>query len=266
MVMQAMTSHLARTMRVPGRCANSPRRGRPCLERIDMPEGTCLVVDCERPLFLRRRCDVHYRQFMRDMGVPAAKLKPSVVERLWTFIDRDPSGCWLWNGNKTKAGYGKFKVDGRDDMAHRVVYRLIVDEIPEGLHIDHLCRVRACVNPSHLEPVTHAENMRRGDGYSGRNARKTHCKHGHEFSPENTTIDKNGHRRCNICHKAWGERRYREGRDAAGLPIRGPLTYTEHVATYLSYDVYIAMTKLAEEKRQSMSATMRELIERGLND
>lgn len=74
----------------------------------------------------------------------------------------EASGCWLWKGAKSKGGYGYLRVMGTPTQAHRVFYERHKGAIPEGLHIDHLCRVRGCVNPDHLEPVTLAENGRRG--------------------------------------------------------------------------------------------------------
>lgn len=79
-----------------------------------------------------------------------------------SFINRDgPNGCWLWTGTIERTGYGRFWLGGRQEIAHRASYALLIGPIPEGLTIDHLCRVRACVNPDHLEPVTLAENIRR---------------------------------------------------------------------------------------------------------
>ena len=104
------------------------------------------------------------------------------------------SGCWLWTKYLTRDGYAKAKlpkVEGdwrhgtRTVVAHRVMYEEYVGPIPEGLTLDHLCRVRHCVNPAHLEPVTAEENVMRGEGPCARNARKTHCDHGHPLSGGN---------------------------------------------------------------------------------
>lgn len=100
------------------------------------------------------------------------------------------SGCWIWMGEVTKShGYGVISVMinwvRTRDYAHRVFYELYKGPIPEGLIIDHLCRVRSCCNPDHLEPVTIAENVRRGESVSARYSKRTHCKHGHLFSDDN---------------------------------------------------------------------------------
>ena len=113
---------------------------------------------------------------------------------------RDPiqatETCWLWRGHVKPTGYGQFY----GQPAHRRVYEAIIGPIPAGLHLDHLCEVLVCVNPAHLEPVTHRENMRR------RNAKVTHCKQGHEFTPENTYQMPSGSRRCRACNRAAASR------------------------------------------------------------
>lgn len=110
----------------------------------------------------------------------------------------DDSGCWLWEWYVHRSGYGMLRQDGRARYAHRVIYERFRGPIPKGLQLDHLCRVRHCVNPDHLEPVTARENQRRGNGWPGIHARKTHCIRGHEFTPENTMIVLNG-RNCAAC-------------------------------------------------------------------
>lgn len=81
--------------------------------------------------------------------------------RFWSKVAVDDSGCWIWTAGKVQ-GYGKLKVSGRHWRAHRYSWEMLVGPIPDGLELDHLCRVIACVNPAHLEPVTHRENLRRG--------------------------------------------------------------------------------------------------------
>ena len=108
--------------------------------------------------------------------------------------------CWLWTGRIDRGGYGRYGENGGG--AHRTSYEWFVGPIPDGLHIDHLCRVRRCVNPDHLEPVTCRENLMRGEGIAVKNARKTHCKYGHPFTPE-STYNERGHRMCRECTRAY---------------------------------------------------------------
>jgi len=116
-------------------------------------------------------------------------------------IARSTEECWLWAGYLGKNGYAKAKVSGVFMMAHRAAYELLVGPIPDGLVIDHICRVRHCVNPNHLRAVTQRENVMCGSGITAANASKTHCSYGHEFSVKNTYIDKVGGRHCRICHR-----------------------------------------------------------------
>lgn len=102
-----------------------------------------------------------------------------VSERLDRLSIPEPnSGCWLWTGAVDENGYPRIAIDGRNGRAHRVSYETHVGPIPDGLHLDHLCRMPCCINPAHLEPVTVAENVLRGWKSRGKN---THCKHGHRI-------------------------------------------------------------------------------------
>lgn len=96
------------------------------------------------------------------------------------------SECWLWAGAVNRHGYPQRKWDGKTHMIHRVVYENEVGEIPEGLTLDHLCRVTTCINPSHMEAVTLRQNILRGQSPSALNAVRTHCANGHKFNKENT--------------------------------------------------------------------------------
>lgn len=119
------------------------------------------------------------------------------------FTDKftiNDEGCWIWNAWTNKYGYGRFHFDGTKQYVHRIAYKVLIGPIPDGLVLDHLCRVRNCCNPQHLEPVTNAENSQRGINY---NRDKTHCPQGHEYSVENTYtyIRKTGNvnRKCRTC-------------------------------------------------------------------
>lgn len=110
--------------------------------------------------------------------------------------------CWLFAGNTSTGGYGYICDRFGMQPAHRVVYQNMVGPIPKGLVMDHLCRVRICINPDHLEPVTDAENILRGIAPSAMNKRKTHCKRGHELSGDNL-IEFRGGRHCRECARQW---------------------------------------------------------------
>lgn len=136
--------------------------------------------------------------------------------RFWgkVALPSPETGCMEWLGFKNTGGYGRFRQSDGIVQAHRTSYELRVGLIPEGLHVDHLCRNRACVRPDHLEAVTNRENVRRGDAgplLVQRHLVKTTCPKGHEYTPENTHINKAGHRRCRTCIKLKNQRyRYPE--------------------------------------------------------
>ena len=129
-------------------------------------------------------------------------MKAREEERFWAKVDRrDEDECWPWTGYVT-AGYGRFYPTRRKGVkAHRYAYELLIGPIPAGLHLDHLCRNKLCMNPQHLEPVTLVENVMRGEGVTVQNAQKTHCLRGHEFTPENTRITPQGWRQCKVCRR-----------------------------------------------------------------
>jgi hypothetical protein len=100
------------------------------------------------------------------------KLTPQQIERFHSCVDRSSESCWLWKGSLDGKGYGQFSIDNLNFVAHRVSFVLAGRTVPVGLELDHLCRVRRCVNPAHLEPVTHRENVRRG--LAGQSPRRRH--------------------------------------------------------------------------------------------
>lgn len=121
-------------------------------------------------------------------------------EKFWPRIEMDPNGgCWLWTGGLDTGGYSVIQHQGRTRIGHRLSYENLIGPIPVGLQLDHKCRVRACVNPDHLEPVTAKENVRRSPIHVG--SRK-HCPKGHAYDAENTKISgSTGERICISCRR-----------------------------------------------------------------
>lgn len=138
--------------------------------------------------------------------------------RFWSKVQKTDT-CWLWTGSLDRYGYGRFNPSRPEAWsAHRYAYLTLVGLIPDGQQLDHLCRVRRCVNPAHLEPVTSRENTMRGETPAAINARKTHCPKGHEYTAENTRVSADGERNCRVCHRAmnarYKARKRQEARDA----------------------------------------------------
>lgn len=145
----------------------------------------------------------------RSCGTCGALRRPALAR----FLDRvvQDGDCWRWTGGLNGAGYGQFYIGGGGTgkgYAHRWSYEFHIGPIPTGLHLDHLCRNRACVNPWHLEPVTIRENVLRGLSDSARNAAKTHCPEGHPLAGENLYIGSKGERRCRECSRLQSRKKY----------------------------------------------------------
>lgn len=170
---------------------------------------TCSIDGCARTEHARGLCGTHYARWLSTgdsrPGVPVREAIPPHLRVLARV--RDEGGCWVFTGCLNRHGYGHvMRHDGGAVLAHRIMYEALVGPIPTGLTLDHLCRNRACVNPEHLEPVTHRENILRGEGLAAKQARRTHCIHGHEFTPENTRVTPR-QRVCRACERAAGARK-----------------------------------------------------------
>jgi hypothetical protein len=152
-----------------------------------------LCLDCQSPISRQsircRRCAGKFK-----------KRKNNLLHR--ALVSLPTKDCVPWEGSLNEDGYGNVSIHYNGECrAHRCVYVEVFGPIPEGLELDHGCRNRACVNPEHLEPVLHVENVRRGSRAEQQKS-ETHCKNGHEYTEENTGRRKTGHRYCRTCHRA----------------------------------------------------------------
>ena len=139
----------------------------------------------------------------------------ALVDRLADRLIITDSGCWE-TGYRTNFGYVRIKIYGKRRHLHTVAYDILVGDRNPALMPDHLCRNRACFNPDHLEPVTCRENLLRGEGFAAKNAQKTACLRGHEFTPENTIWENGGRsRHCRTCKNAWARANRAQKRRAA---------------------------------------------------
>lgn len=126
-------------------------------------------------------------------------IPPNILQKFEMVTE---SGCWIWTGYTHSSGYGRMPWNGRQQNAHRAIYEMFHGPVDKDKEVDHLCRVRCCVNPNHMEPVPHRINSLRGMGVAAFNAVKTSCVNGHPFSDENTYVSKYKYRRnCKECHK-----------------------------------------------------------------
>lgn len=125
-------------------------------------------------------------------------------DRFWSLVNRPaPHDCWIWLGGKTDGGYGRFWACGRSWKAHVISYAILIGiDVPEGQELDHTCKNPSCVNPRHLEPVSHKINVLRGSAPTAINARRRTCVSGHDLSGQNLYLYKGKHRHCKICRAA----------------------------------------------------------------
>jgi hypothetical protein len=142
-------------------------------------------------------------------------MKRQLDERFMKYVAPEPnSGCWLWAGTLDSSGYGLIWDGKTNKKAHRISHELLKGPIPPRMEIDHKCRVRCCVNPDHLEVVTHRENFMRGLPFK---KRKIECPHGHAYTPENSKLRKNGSRVCRECDRLRSQTHNWRSR---GVPVR----------------------------------------------
>lgn len=152
------------------------------------------------------------------MSVPLLLLRLAEVDPLCIDkIEVDENGCWLWTGALYRKGYAKilrkvvpgYPDHGRAWRGHRYIYIKLVGPIPDGMVLDHLCRVRRCVNPDHLRVCTNFENLTAPGSQAAAGFQFTHCKQGHEFTEETTFWDRTGRRSCRICRREYDRRRWK---------------------------------------------------------
>lgn len=189
-----------------------------------MSKGTCVVQGCARTVYVVSvaMCNLHYRRKQRH-GDPTVVLRNSggagphtvdmTVRLARSMVYAHATGCWLWDGAIEPNGYVRFHVRTGDPgrprrrvLVHRAAYEHFVGPIPPGLQLDHLCGVRHCFNPAHLEPVTAWENTMRSTAWGALNAAKTHCPQGHPYDEANTLVS-GGRRRCRACGRAAARNR-----------------------------------------------------------
>lgn len=172
----------------------------------------CYVPDCERARRRQGLCVMHYGRFKRH-GNPLTTVRVihsgTAEERFWAKVQKTET-CWLWLAAKDGWGYGSFEIEGRSRRVHRLSYEWAFGTIPDALPLDHLCRVRNCVNPAHLEAVTTRVNVLRGIGITAMNLIKDVCPMEHPYDEANTYWYR-GHRSCKTC-RVEATRRWRAAR------------------------------------------------------
>lgn len=201
----------------------------------------CCVEGCQRKLIARGMCTRHYGFLVRN-GSPTRVLRPwgaTIEQRFWAKVEKTEA-CWLWTGAKSH-GYGNFYLSlgggkYKQVQAHRWAYEAVTGPIPDGLVLDHLCRVKRCVNPRHLEPVPQRVNVLRGE--LPRALRENRCVNGHEYTPENTFVNSLSVRVCRVCMRAAQDRRNDRDRQRRG-PAPADRTHCPQGHPYDEANTYV---------------------------
>jgi hypothetical protein len=188
------------------------------------------------------------------------QLDSTQLERFFKHVNKT-DGCWLWTGTKSDKGYGIFYLNGKRARAHRLAYESIIQEVPNGFQLDHLCRNPSCVNPSHLEIVTSRENTIRGQQFRVRIGQSKHgklkqfCKHGHPLSGDNLYIPPGGgYRSCRACRNA---------RNAKNLS--DPIFRAKFSAYQKSWRERTGRTNKGKNKQKRIDFLLRELRSLGFS-
>lgn len=186
------------------------------------------------------------------------------IKRFWVFVDKKgpvilDTPCWLWTGCQDGRGYGFFSIDGRSRRAHRVSWCLANGDLTSGLVLDHLCKTKHCVNPSHLEQVTVKENTMRAEGPSAKNAVKTHCWRGHALTEENLRSDpkRPNDRSCHVCAVEQQRKARKRKKDevARQLKIDGLMSENTRLREALEFCLS-GWEEFTEEDRKHFSAEL----------
>jgi hypothetical protein len=157
----------------------------------------------------------HYSRWKRhgDVAVVLLDRRPA-IEKVWDKVVEDPvTGCLLWTGYRSQAGYGYLADQGTVVLVHRLIWQEAKGPIPDGMEIDHLCFTRNCLNLQHLDLVTPSENKRRM--LQRVVTARTHCPHGHPYDGDNLRIEADGHRRCETCRTEQAQARNARRRRAS---------------------------------------------------